>query len=243
MKHASDEDLILLAWGEPTRSAEHAGACERCQARLFRMRQFLEGVPAPSVPDRDETYGREVWRRLAPKLTDQSRPRRHSLFAPASFVRVAAILTLLLGAFLIGRLTSQRAAQPSPGPVRERILLVAVGDHLERSEVVLLDFVNSESSTGASERARERARNLLADNRLYRQTAARSGDPAVAGVLDELERVLIEMAHGPVSPESREALRRRIESEGVLFKIHVLDTRVRAGENGRAPGASRSQSL
>jgi hypothetical protein len=55
--------------------------------------------------------------------------------------------------------------------------------------------------------------------------------------------VLIERAHGPVSAESREALRRRIESEGVLFKIHVLDTRVRAGENGRAPGASRSLSL
>jgi hypothetical protein len=243
VKHASDEDLILLAWGEPTRSAAHADACEHCQSRLSRMRQFLEGVPAPSVPDRDEAYGREVWSRLAPKLTDQSHRERHPLFAPASFVRAAVILTLLLGAFLIGRLTSQRAAQPSPGPVRERILLVAVGDHLERSEVVLLDFVNSESATGGSERARERARNLLADNRLYRQTAARSGDPAVAGVLDELERVLIEMAHGPVSAESREALRRRIESEGVLFKIHVLDTRVRAGEKGRAPGASRSQAL
>jgi len=243
MKHASDEDLILLAWGEPTRSAAHADACERCQTRLSRMRQFLEGVPAPSPPHRDEAYGRQVWRRLAPRLTDQSRPPRHSLFAPASFVRAAAILALLVGAFLIGRLTSQRAPQPSPGPVRERILLVAVGDHLERSEVVLLDFVNSESSAGTSERTRERARNLLADNRLYRQTAARSGDPAVASVLDELERVLIEMAHGPVSAESREALRRRIESEGVLFKIHVLDTRVRAGENGREPGASRSQSL
>lgn len=240
MKHASDEDLILLAWGEPTRSAEHADVCERCQTRLSRISQFLEGVPAPAVPDRDENYGREVWRRLAPRLTEASRPRRHSLFAPASFVRAAAILTLLLGAFLIGRLTSQRAAQPSSGPVRERILLVAVGDHLERSEVVLLDFVNSESSTGPSERTRERARNLLADNRLYRQTAARSGDPAVAGVLDELERVLIEMAHGPVSAESREALRRRIESEGVLFKIHVLDTRVRAGESVRALGGSRS---
>jgi hypothetical protein len=207
------------------------------------MRQFLEAVPPPSVPHRDEAYGREVWRRLAPKLTGQPRPRRRLLFAPASLVRVAAILALLLGAFLIGRLTSQRAPQPSPAPVRERILLVAVGDHLERSEVVLLDFVNSESSAGASERARERARNLLADNRLYRQTAASSGDPAVAGVLDELERVLIEMAHGPVSAESREALRRRIETEGVLFKIHVLDTRVRAGENGQAPGANRSLSL
>ena len=243
MKHASDEDLILLAWGEPTRSAAHAGACERCQSRLFQMRQFLEAVPPPSVPDRDEAYGREVWRRLAPKLTDPSRPRRHSFFAPASLVRAAAIAALLLGAFLIGRLTNQRAPQPSPGPVRERILLVAVGDHLERSEVVLLDFVNSESSAGASERTRERARNLLADNRLYRQTAARSGDPAVASVLDELERVLIEMAHGPVSAESREALRRRIESEGVLFKIHVLDTRVRAGEKSQATGANRSQSL
>lgn len=242
MKHASDEDLILLAWGESTRSAAHAEACETCQTRLARMRQFLEGVLAPAPPHRDETYGREVWRRLAPKLAEQPRPQRHFLFAPASFVRAAAIVTLLLGAFLIGRLTSRPTPQPISGPVRERILLVAVGDHLERSEVVLLDFVNSESSGGRTERARERARNLLADNRLYRQTAARS-DPAVASVLDELERVLIEMAHGPVSPESREALRRRIDSEGVLFKIHVLDTRVRAGETGRALGGSRSLPL
>jgi len=236
MRHASDEELILLAWGEPTRSDAHTGSCVRCQLRLSRMREFLDGIQAPSLPEKDEAYGREVWRRIAPRLADRPRSTGRALFAPASFLRAAAILALVLGAFLIGRVTSRRAGQPISAPARERILLVAVGDHLERSEVVLLDFVNSDSPAGVTERARD----LLANNRLYRQTAARSGDPTVAGVLDELERVLIEMAHGPLSPESREGLRRRIETEGVLFKIHVLDTRVRAGENALPQPGTRS---
>jgi len=240
MRHASDEDLILIAWGEETRSKHHADSCARCQVKLSRMREFLGSIEGPPLPEKADTYGREVWRRIAPKLTDRPSRASRRFFAPASFLRAAAILALLLVAFVIGRITSRPAPPLIPGPARDRILLVAVGDHLERSEVVLLDFVNSESTAGAPERDRERAANLLADNRLYLQTAARSGDPAVAGVLDELERVLIEMAHGPVSPESREALRRRIESEGVLFKIRVIDTRVRAVQSAEPRAESRS---
>ncbi len=34
-------------------------------------------------------------------------------------------------------------------------------------------------------------------NRLYRQTAASSGDDRVVSLLDDLERVLLEVAHSP----------------------------------------------
>ena len=45
--------------------------------------------------------------------------------------------------------------------------------------------------------------------RLYRQTARTTGDSAVASVLDDLERVLIEIAHSPseVSSEQLDDLR------------------------------------
>ena len=44
---------------------------------------------------------------------------------------------------------------------------------------------------------RRRAEDLLEENRLYRQTALKEGDAALANVLDELERVLLDVAHSP----------------------------------------------
>ena len=37
----------------------------------------------------------------------------------------------------------------------------------------------------------------MTESRLYRQAAVRAGEPGVASVLDELERVLIEVANSP----------------------------------------------
>ena len=134
---------------------------------------------------------------------------------------------------------AQPAAQTAnAGQVRERILLVAVGDHLERSQTVLLELVNAQPGQPldvASER--ERAGDLVAENRLYRQTAARTGDTRVASVLDDLEPVLLEIAHGPgrLTPEELENLRQRIEGDGILFKVRVVGSTVRHREEKAAP--------
>ena len=37
----------------------------------------------------------------------------------------------------------------------------------------------------------------MSESRLYRQTAEHTGDTAVAGVLDELDRVLLDISHAP----------------------------------------------
>jgi hypothetical protein len=75
----------------------------------------------------------------------------------------------------------------------------------------------------------ERAEELVSENRLYRQTAQYTGQTAVASVLEELERVLLDIAHTPseVSPGQLEYLRQRLQSEGILFKIRVLSSNVR----------------
>src|SRR5260370_37884928 len=80
---------------------------------------------------------------------------------------------------------------------------------------------------------RQIAQELLDDNRLYRETARTTGDPGVASVLDDLERVLIEIAHSPteVSGSQLEGLRQEIESRGLLFKVRVLGSRVRQEES------------
>jgi hypothetical protein len=89
----------------------------------------------------------------------------------------------------------------------------------------------------------ERAADLVSESRLYKQTAVHTGDTNVAGVLDDLDRVLLEIAHAPsrLSPEQVEDFRRRLQADGILFKIRVLGSNVRsqeeAGPEATPPGA------
>ncbi|PYV20802.1 MAG: hypothetical protein DMG24_21615 [Acidobacteria bacterium] len=146
-----------------------------------------------------------------------------------------AVAVLVLAAFLVGRywprLETHVAEQPLSAEVRDRILLVAVG--LERSQMVLIELVNATpKGTVDISAERQRAEDLVAANRLYRQTAARAGEAGVASVLDELERVLVEIAHSPsrVSQAQLDEIRHRIEAQGILFKVRVIDSEVQRKE-------------
>ncbi len=239
MNHAGDEDLILLAYGEESPAGRHVDACPRCRLRVSRMSEFLSSLEETPVPERDQAYGREVWRRLAPRLA-QAPVHRPPFGSTWNLLRIAAVAALVAVAFLVGR-TWPRRAEPLSSSVRERILLSAVGDHLERSQAVLLDFVHADPAVEIPDGARRRAGDLAADNRLIRQTASTAGDAAVASVLDDLERVLLELAHGAATADARAALRRRIDTEEVLFKVRVLDARVR--EREQAPASPVGQGV
>src|SRR5262249_1091865 len=146
-----------------------------------------------------------------------------------------AMAALLVATFLAGRLTHQAGPQSAKNEqIRERILLVAVGDHLERSQMVLAELTNAPDQKGKVDISDERqmAADLLGDNRPFRQTAHRTGDATVANVLDDLERVLLEIAHSPseVSSNQLDDLRQQIESRGLLFKVRVLGSKVRDEE-------------
>jgi hypothetical protein len=108
-------------------------------------------------------------------------------------------------------------------PVRERVLLVDLGDHLDRTEQALVEFV-SRTDAARNDETQTRSEDLVAANRLYRGTAEVTGDRAVTDVLDDLERVLIEIAGVPANaPASEvEAIRRRIDARDLLFKLRVM---------------------
>jgi hypothetical protein len=79
------------------------------------------------------------------------------------------------------------------------------------------------------------------ENRLYRQTAQHDKDTEIAGALDQVERVLIDIAHHPdsVSGQELEALQQRIASQGVLFKVRVIESKVKARSRGERTPAQR----
>src|SRR6185312_10214197 len=124
---------------------------------------------------------------------------------PRRWAAIGAIAALVGIAFLAGRQSApapELAKNPPPQVVRERVLMVALGDHLERSQVVLLEVAHASDAADVS-LVRDEAEDLAGSNRLYRQTALQIGDRKTADVLDQLERVLLEIAHS--SPDEGRA--------------------------------------
>jgi hypothetical protein len=237
MTHLSDDDLVLLHYREDegSEAEAHLAGCAGCADRLRALGRTLALVQAPEAPERGEDYGARVWARLRPRLElKEARPKvvpiRGRLWPRA--VSVAALAAALILAFLLGRRFPEEP-QPLSAEVRERVLLVAVGDHLERSQMVLVELVNAPVDEAMNVRAqRALADELVSANRLYRQTAVRSGELALAAVLEELERVLVEVAAGPdaLTPGDLAELQRRIESRGLLFRVRVIGSHVRERE-------------
>jgi hypothetical protein len=264
MKHPSEEELILYHYAEaggPPRAVveEHMAACEPCRSRYRKLQAVLAAADMVEAPVRSEDFEDEVWRRLVPRLEARESlwqrffagPVARGLWAPVGAAVAVAVLAVV-GAFLAGRFwpgrpQPQREAQVQPvsAQSRERILLVAVGDHLERSQMVLVELVNTKPQRTVDISAeRQRAEDLVPANRLYRLTAERSGETGVANVLDELERTLIEIAHSPsrLSSPEFEDLRRHVEAQEILFKVRVVDSQVHAREKKAIEDLSRKSS-
>lgn len=253
MTHLTEEQLVDHHYGatdatERRAMEEHLGSCAACRESLNALQGVLAAVDAAPVPERGEGYGEEVWRRLAPRLQEARAPRAVTIFRAPEWLRarpwavVAAMAMLVVAAFFLGRYSPRSGStvsqqQPVSAAARDRVLLVAVGDHLEQSQMVLIELENAKGAGPINISAeRERAENLVAANRLYRQTAARAGEAGVADVLDELERVLVEIAHSPseVSPTQLDELRRRIQTQGILFKVRIIDSQVEQRERTSA---------
>jgi hypothetical protein len=240
MNHLTEEQLVLHYYGEPGDSLDaerHLEECEPCRALYGSLQRTLNVVDSDTIPVRGADYGAEVWRRIESKLPS----RRWSwIRGGSSALRLAfasAVLMVLLAvAFLAGRYWPHRPAAPmiaADPQARELILLVAMGDYLDRSQTMLIELANSSSSGSLDISAeQERAQELISDTRLYRQTAASTGDTSVTGILDEVERVMLDIAHGPsrLSPAELEEFRARLRAEGILFKIRVVNSNVRSQE-------------
>jgi len=168
----------------------------------FSEEEMLQQLKADeTTPEAAPDLPARIWAGISPQLQPYGRPNRawRPLRARSVLAMVASVLLVL--SFVAGRVW-EKAQQPKSVAVRsdvlapstaDRILLTATADHLARSERFLVELqMSRESSPALVQTARE----LLSDNRLYKQSAAYANDAAMADVLDRLGRVLAEVVHG-----------------------------------------------
>ena len=265
MKHLSEEQIVLHYYGDAGQEEEigrHLSECSACRAEFGRVKALLEQIEPTEVPEPPEFFEEKTWLNLRDRLHRTDGLRGWLVALPKwgvpdpgwgrKWALAGAFAALLVAAFLAGRYGPGRNSTLSNGGATanpQRVVLVAVGDHLERSQILLVEIMNSDA-TGALDLSSEQrqARDLLDANHLYRVSAQQAGDPAIAGVLDDLGRVLTEIANAPreMTPADLQAIRARIQSQGLLFKIRVIgsqvDSRVRP-QNQAEPQAGRGNTI
>lgn len=256
MKHMTEEELIAYREGvtaERPGIARHLSVCEECRAELERIEAVLAALDTLPVPNPGDDYGQRVWQQIAERLPEKPAEWWQSWFEPKRLGALAAVAAMLVMAFLAGRIS--RHDRPgndvvaNKEQIRERVLVVAVGEHLGRSEMMLVELSNAAPRDPAQKHVnisaeQRRAEDLLDENRLYRQTALQEGDAGLASVLDELERVLLDVAHSPeeVTPAQLEKIRQKIEAQGILFKVRVVGRELQERQKATTPAPAQHQS-
>jgi hypothetical protein len=264
VKHYSEEDLILHFYGERGRwetgagqrrrrreIAQHVDACPDCAAVYQGVAATLQMLDAPEIPERGDQYGLEVWQRIRARLPEPQGAWWVAWLCWERLALVGSIAMLVVAAFLAGRLwpnaggvspapsiASSQAANAEANAGRQRILLTSVAEHLDRSERILTDIMNAPDGGDISAEQRW-AEDLVSTSRLYRQNALDAGEQSVAGVLDELERNLLEVVHSPshVTAANLDDVRQRIDAAALLFKVRVLSDELRQRELAAPPAA------
>jgi hypothetical protein len=235
--HLHEDDLILHFYGEMDRATEarteaHLAECAECHAGYARLQRVMAAVDAVPPAEPADGFERIVWARLEPTIRWRTReaPRRWFLFSPAHLAWAATVVALVGASFFAGRVFQRGGGVSSPDEVRERILLAEIGNHLDRSQNVLVELASAPADASVDISAeRARAEQIVEASRIYRQTAVQSGDVAIADLLDEIERVLVDVAAGPAQVPAAElsGVQRRIDARDLLFKIRVLANEVR----------------
>ncbi len=262
----TEEDLILHFYGESTdpRAVDAALAADPDLRRRFdELARELAAVATVEAPAPPDDLAQRVWQELRPRL---SRPRFRAVAAPRFWgtswfgessgwgprLTAAAAALALVAALVLGYVAGRRGS-PVPAATmarsadgaatglstgaRERLLLASVESHLAGSERLLTRVANA-APTDAAALAEESAwaTALVSSNRLYRRAAERSGQRRIVALLDELEPLLLELAHSTdAAPEDLQATQRRIDHTDLLFKLRVTGERLQ-----RDAGASRA---
>ena len=253
MNHLNEEEMILKHYNELRDAAleSHLAGCAECRAELQRLSAALARVPQVRVPSLPDSYEAKVWANLRDQLPEKRQGWFAEMLRPRHWAAAGAMAALVVVAFIAGRYVGPGGNNAAPPPIaiseagRDRIVSVSLDHHLERTQILLVEVLAAEPKGKADfAAAQDQARDLLDSNRLYRSSSTPTAkDPAVQKTLDELERVLVEISNSPqnVSQDDIDRLQHNIVSQGLLFKVRVIGSKLKE-QNKQATSKSNGSS-
>jgi hypothetical protein len=240
MNHLSEEELVAHAYAEGDNHSvqQHLQACAECAKSYHTLGSDLADMKFAEAPARDAAYGHLVWESIAGSLPAyESRKSwfRGGLWPALSYA--AAGMAVVVCAFLGGRLWEHRHAQAvsqnhaqqheqTAVTLVQRVDVVVLSDHLDRSERLLVELKHADGGNAASPLGDE-ARRLLPANRFCRQHAKQDDDRALSTALDRLDHLLVELANQPegLNSQTISRLQDEMNADGLLFEVRVLRSR------------------
>ena len=238
--HLSEDELILQYYGEIERADRarvdaHLASCGECQFAQGQLARVMTLVDSAAPVEAPLGFERTAWARLEPAL-DANRSGWKTFFWFPQWALAGGVAALVVAAFVAGRFSGgdpvvTTAPSTAVAEVESaRVLQTAVGEHLDRTQMMLVELANAETD-GADVLALEhqRAEDLVAANRVIRHSALQSGDGQVVDILEDLERVLLEIANAPANATSNDLtdLQSRITREDLLFRLRVIASEMR----------------
>jgi hypothetical protein len=236
MTHLNTEELIAHLYGDDDKP-KHLEDCAACARAFAALKSDMAEMSFPEPPERDASYGARKWASLAPLLVSYQAPRKTWLGGGLrrGFSFALACALLIACAFLGGRFWERKQTHPiasnqKPLPLSEsapteRIVVVVLSDHLDRSERLLMELKHANvDSTALASPLRDEARTLLVANRICWQKAGSGDDPRLAAALERLNHLLEELANQSESsnPATLTRLQHDANVDGLLFEVRVL---------------------
>jgi len=248
MKHVQNAELWQMAAGEATDAVQaHVAICPACAVRVAELTEAIAQATADTESMDDTAYGAQMWAQVRSRLTPRGGAFWNGMAWPRWRLVAAALVLVAVGGtagVVAGRIwershaPQQTVARQNPPPdavQRERVLVVVLDEHVERSTRLLVELKHADGDRAELGPLREEAAQLLKVNAERSSDAAALGDGELTAALDQLEPVLKAVATMPDAARSEELARleRRLNAEGLLFDLRVLAAHRRVQKGDR----------
>ncbi len=208
-----------LGEGERIEFGHHMHDCPACSRRLEetgRLEQLLQDASLPvPAPDWDKS-----WRVIAASLT----PSPDRKWRPALLPRWALVASGFLLFFILG-IASARLFFSPPGTetvaTGDAPFLYSAQDYFAALQPVMAEYANAPANVDfPADQAR--VRRLLSDLYLMKLRADKTKNTSLQHLLDDIELVLLEIAHLDRSdPENVRQVGALIQEKGIPMKMRV----------------------
>jgi len=237
MNHYTEEELILFYYRESDHGAEiekHLAVCDRCREVHDAIETDLAAIGNLPFPATGPDYSRQVWDAINPRLDAQpiAVPAAHSRSWRVPLAAAASLILVVTSLWVGYRSGARHGGEIIDQEIRRQALMTAVSMHLQSSERLFVELSNVDRKRSIDLTApQKRAAALTSTNRLYRRTADLHGESELSTLLEELERVLLDVANAPdrISPAEFNTLWSRVERSGLLIKMRLQEVEAREG--------------